>query len=493
MTFVRERVVQAAITRLLTSLNPAGAFIQAIIATYNTIMFFVERMRQIGQVVAAYIDSIAAIAAGNIGTAANRVETTMAGLLTLVISFLARIAGLGRVSDAVVNIVNRVRAPIDRALDRVIEWIVNMARRIGRFIAQAGLPSDPNERLRLGMQAAVSAVKRLAAGRVTQAMIAPVLAAIKLRYGFKELRPLVEDGVWQVEGEINPKTKLTTEVKENLLADAQRRFRAATFRSGELKAFLMAEGKIEERTARRLMTSWEQDEGMLFVSRSRPGDAAPIMSFNASLVPEGARPTVRRDVDARPDNELIDIYQKIVKAAFGNDTDFSSITDPSEYRERMRERIGRAGKYANNLVLLNSEILVSGIVPASQNRIKGDIFEIWCAHNLGMAQPGPIFLIENKRKIQELQREKIIADLTIGTSLVDAKVRLPKTGPDGEAKRQMDGYAYVLGQRLKSIQSQGEVTYKGPFTEVIYVFNDKSLIPLWKTELERRIPSVRTQ
>jgi hypothetical protein len=134
MTFVRERVVQAAITRLVTSLNPAGAFIQAIIAIYNTIMFFVERLRQIGQVAAAFIDSISAIASGVISAAANRVEQTMAGLLTLVISFLARIAGLGRVSDAVINIVNRVRAPIDRALDRVVDWIVAQARRLGRLV-----------------------------------------------------------------------------------------------------------------------------------------------------------------------------------------------------------------------------------------------------------------------------------------------------------------------------------------------------------------------
>src|SRR5205814_2185423 len=55
MDFVKERVVQAAITKLLTSLNPAGAFIQAILAIYNTIMFVVDRLKQIGQVVAAFI------------------------------------------------------------------------------------------------------------------------------------------------------------------------------------------------------------------------------------------------------------------------------------------------------------------------------------------------------------------------------------------------------------------------------------------------------
>lgn len=135
MTFVRDRIVTAAITRLVSMLNPVGAFIQAIIAIYNTVMFFVERLRQIAQVAAAVIDSLAAIAAGVITAAANRVEQTMAGLLTLVISFLARIAGLGRVSDAVINIINRVRQPIDRALDRVVAWIVAQGRRLGRLLA----------------------------------------------------------------------------------------------------------------------------------------------------------------------------------------------------------------------------------------------------------------------------------------------------------------------------------------------------------------------
>jgi hypothetical protein len=143
MAFVRSRIVQAAIETLLTSLNPAGAFIQAIIAIYNTIMFFVERLKQIGRVAAAFVDSIAAIASGAIGAAADRVERTMAGLLTLVISFLARIAKLGSVSEAVLGLINRVRAPIDRALDRVVEWIVAQARRLGRLVAGRGRPVTP--------------------------------------------------------------------------------------------------------------------------------------------------------------------------------------------------------------------------------------------------------------------------------------------------------------------------------------------------------------
>ncbi|WP_310601222.1 DUF4157 domain-containing protein [Desulfobulbus sp.] len=129
LNFVRTKIVVAAVTRLVAMLNPAGAFIQAIVAIYNTIMFLVERMRQIAQVGAACIDSLAAIAGGAIEAAANRVEQTMAGLLTLVISFLARQAGLGRVSDAIVDIINKIRQPVDRALDRVVDWIVRQGRR----------------------------------------------------------------------------------------------------------------------------------------------------------------------------------------------------------------------------------------------------------------------------------------------------------------------------------------------------------------------------
>lgn len=204
MAFVQSRIVQAAITRLVSMLSPAGAIIQAIIAIYNTVMFFVERLRQIAQVAASFIDGIAAIAAGSIGAAAARVEATMAGLLTLVISFLARIAGLGRVSDAVRNVINRVRAPIDRALDRVVAWIVTQARRLGRFVAQAGVPQDPAQRLRLGLNAAEAAVNALSGTTATIGIIQPVLRGISVRYAFTSLTAVVREGVWWVEGRINP-------------------------------------------------------------------------------------------------------------------------------------------------------------------------------------------------------------------------------------------------------------------------------------------------
>jgi hypothetical protein len=139
MNFASSYIVQAAITRLVGLLNPAGAVLQAIVAIYNTIMLFVERLRQVAQVAASFVGSIASIAAGAIGAAANRVEQALAGAISLTISFLARLTGLGRVADAVRNIVGGIRTRVDRALDRIVQWIVEIARRIGsRAVGASG-------------------------------------------------------------------------------------------------------------------------------------------------------------------------------------------------------------------------------------------------------------------------------------------------------------------------------------------------------------------
>lgn len=220
MDFMKSKVVEAAVTKLLSMLSPAGALIQAIIAIYNTVMFFVERIKQIAAVAASFIDSIATIAAGNIGPAANRVEKTMAGLLTLVISFLARIAGLGKVSDAVIGLVNKIRAPIDKALDKVVTWIVETAKKLGKMVAQAGVPADPAQRLQLAIKAAQGLVKgRKGGGPLSEGLLNGLFAAIKVRYGLTTLVAYKQGKKWFVRATINPTAtgELTEDEKQDLL------------------------------------------------------------------------------------------------------------------------------------------------------------------------------------------------------------------------------------------------------------------------------------
>ena len=125
---VVDFVVKTAIPKLIAMFIPGVGFIPAIVSIYQTIQTFMQQLAKIAQVIKGFIDSIVAIAAGNIGAAAGRVESILAGLLSLAISFLAGAFGLGKVSDKVRGIINKIRAKIDKAIDAALAWIVAKAK-----------------------------------------------------------------------------------------------------------------------------------------------------------------------------------------------------------------------------------------------------------------------------------------------------------------------------------------------------------------------------
>jgi hypothetical protein len=126
--WVAKSVVGAAITKLITMFNPVGAIIQGIMTIYNTIVFFIERAQQIAELVEAVFDSIANIAAGNLGAAISYVERTMGRALPVIIGFLARLIGLGGISDRIKQIIEKVQAIVDMAIDKVVDFIVKRVR-----------------------------------------------------------------------------------------------------------------------------------------------------------------------------------------------------------------------------------------------------------------------------------------------------------------------------------------------------------------------------
>jgi Domain of unknown function (DUF4157) len=127
-SLVVETVVTKAIPKLIAMFIPGAGFISAIISIYDTVMVFVNKISKIIQVVTAFINSIVAIAQGNIGAAAAKVESILGGLLSLAISFLAGFAGLGKVTDKIMGVVNKVRGIVDKALDTAINFIIGKAK-----------------------------------------------------------------------------------------------------------------------------------------------------------------------------------------------------------------------------------------------------------------------------------------------------------------------------------------------------------------------------
>lgn len=128
VSFVTDTIIKKAIPKLIGMFIPGAGFIPAIISIYDTIMVFVQKISKIIQVVTGFIDSIVTIAGGNISGAAKRVESILAGLLSLAISFLAGFLGLSKVTDKIMEVVQKVRAKVDAAIGAAVTWVVTKAK-----------------------------------------------------------------------------------------------------------------------------------------------------------------------------------------------------------------------------------------------------------------------------------------------------------------------------------------------------------------------------
>jgi hypothetical protein len=209
--FVTETVVKKAIPKLIAMFIPGAGFISAIISIYDTVMVFVEKISKIIQVVTAFIDSIVTIAAGNITAAANRVESILGGLLSLAISFLAGFLGLGKITDKIKAIIEKVRLTVDKAIDAVIGWIVGKAKTLfgklfGKKKDENQISLDPKKRLVDGLDELDKSLEKSAkTGQLTEAMNPALIAPIKQKYGFSVLEIRSSEGGIVIHGEINPR------------------------------------------------------------------------------------------------------------------------------------------------------------------------------------------------------------------------------------------------------------------------------------------------
>jgi hypothetical protein len=131
--FVIQKIVTAGITWILSLLNPASAFIKACKLIYDVIMFFVTRAKQIVELINAVVDSVTAIARGAIQVAANAVENALAKALPVALGFLASLLGLDGISDKIKAIIAKIQAPINAAIDWVINKAVALVKAAGKL------------------------------------------------------------------------------------------------------------------------------------------------------------------------------------------------------------------------------------------------------------------------------------------------------------------------------------------------------------------------
>lgn len=114
------KVIEAGIKWIIGLMSPAGAFVKAAMLIIDVVKFFIERAAQIFELVKAFTQSIAAIAAGNVKAVAKYIELALAKAIPVLIGFLASLLGITGLTSKVQAIIKKIRKRIDKAIDKMI-------------------------------------------------------------------------------------------------------------------------------------------------------------------------------------------------------------------------------------------------------------------------------------------------------------------------------------------------------------------------------------
>lgn len=123
--FIMERIITQVTARLLSMLDPTGimAVINGAVAFYNAVQSFIRYLREMLEMVNSFVNGVADLARGDVGPAANHLESTMDRGMPVMIGFLANQVGLSGIGARIAEIIEAVRAMVDEALT----WLINRA------------------------------------------------------------------------------------------------------------------------------------------------------------------------------------------------------------------------------------------------------------------------------------------------------------------------------------------------------------------------------
>lgn len=127
---VTETVIRAGLGWLAGLSNPVGAVVKVVLAIYDIIKTFLERLDQILDVAQAIFSSVGAIAKGQLSKAIDFVEATIGKTVPVVISFLAALLGLGGISSKIKNVIKKLQAPVNKAMDKLIGFVIKKAKKL---------------------------------------------------------------------------------------------------------------------------------------------------------------------------------------------------------------------------------------------------------------------------------------------------------------------------------------------------------------------------
>jgi hypothetical protein len=105
--------------------NPAGELIKIVESIIDTVMFVIEKAKQLAELVNTVVNALSDIVEGNVGPAAKKVEDTLARLIPLLLRFIAGQVGLSGIGKKIRDIIHKIREPIDKLIGRLLDGIVD--------------------------------------------------------------------------------------------------------------------------------------------------------------------------------------------------------------------------------------------------------------------------------------------------------------------------------------------------------------------------------
>ena len=121
MGMLISEVIEGGIKWIIGLLTPAGAFVKAALMIVDVAKFFVERGGEIMELMNAFVESISAIASGNIGQVAQKIEQALSTSVPVLIGFLASLLGINDLARRVQNLFESIRERITNTVDGFIE------------------------------------------------------------------------------------------------------------------------------------------------------------------------------------------------------------------------------------------------------------------------------------------------------------------------------------------------------------------------------------
>ncbi|SEG25554.1 eCIS core domain-containing protein [Algoriphagus boritolerans] len=134
--WIMTRIVEQVTVKLLSMLDPTGimAVVNSFIAFYRAVQSFIEKLREMLEIVNSFVAGVANIARGNVADAANFLEAALARAVPVAIGFLANQVGLRGLGTRIAEMISGLRDRVNAAID----WLIDRALSVGGSLLEMG-------------------------------------------------------------------------------------------------------------------------------------------------------------------------------------------------------------------------------------------------------------------------------------------------------------------------------------------------------------------